>query len=276
MRCNCVCGAKIKNNQKFCTNCKANVEGYYSKQKREKNQNMVTKVLIVFFICVIFSMLYETFSASSTVDKEPLHTERVLTVREKEEIVEVTPTEKKEVKEVKEIVNSYVDFKDLRVKAKTKPWCLDHFLGEKHNSRVKDLGVKINMCEELYSVNSIFITALIIHESDYGRNSISLDKNNIMSINATNINTYKNAYSYTTMGECIADGCKLLKQKYLFYKGTYHEGYTLDALNIHYASDKRNDIVYGKIDPKSWADKVKDIMIRIIKYIEKEEKREIE
>ena len=271
MKCNCVCGAKIKNNQKFCTNCKANVEGYYSKQKREKNQNVVVKVLIVFFICVIFSMLYETFSASSTVDNKPLHTERVLTVREKEEIVEVTPTEKKEVKEVKEIVNSYVDFKDLRVKAKVKPLYLDHFLGENPKSRVKELGVQINMCEELYSINSIFITSLILHESNYGLNRISLDKNNIMSINATDINTYKNAYSYTSMGECIADGCKLLKQEYLFFKGRFFKGYTLKAVNVKYASDKRNDIVYGKSDPKSWADKVKDIMIRIIKYIEKEE-----
>jgi beta-N-acetylglucosaminidase len=112
---------------------------------------------------------------------------------------------------------------------------LNKFL-EKTN--MKGLGYSFKAAEQEYSVNSVFLTAVAVHESGFGTNTISKKKNNIMSICAYDWSPVSSATSYKTRTDCILRGAELLKKNYLTKGGKYFNGATLEGVNKKYASDK--------------------------------------
>ncbi len=103
--------------------------------------------------------------------------------------------------------------------------------------------------EKEYKVNGIFIAAVGIHESNWGKSKISLDKKNLFGYGAYDSNPYNGAYSFETYSESIDLISRVFVKYYLNPKGTkiyggeiangaYYSGNTLSAINKRYASDK--------------------------------------
>lgn len=124
---------------------------------------------------------------------------------------------------------------ELVLKSNVSPEQLNKFL-EKTN--MKGLGYSFKAAEQEYSVNAVFLTAVAVHESGFGTNTISKKKNNIMSICAYDWSPVSSATSYKTRTDCILRGAELLKKNYLTKGGKYFNGATLEGVNKKYASDK--------------------------------------
>ena len=104
--------------------------------------------------------------------------------------------------------------------------------------------------EKEYKINGIFVAAVGIHESNWGKSKISLDKKNLFGYGAYDSNPYNGAYSFETYSESIDLISRVFVKYYLNPKGTkiyggeiangaYYSGNTLSAVNKRYASDKK-------------------------------------
>ncbi|HAX74008.1 MAG TPA: hypothetical protein DCY20_10835, partial [Firmicutes bacterium] len=95
--------------------------------------------------------------------------------------------------------------------------------------------------ENYKGVNSVFETVWAIHESAYGRNSISIFKNNVYSTGATDIDTFKNAHQYNTIADAANAHVDSFVNKYTYrYDYRYygpHLGNKGSGMNRWYASD---------------------------------------
>ena len=123
------------------------------------------------------------------------------------------------------------------------------------NSNLVGLSNSFLAAEQETNVNAVCLTAIAIHESGWGTNQLTIQKNNIMSICAYDWNPLGAATTYKTKTACILDGAWLLKHDYLTETGKYFNGATLDGINVKYATDK------------SWASKVRNIISQIMKGV---------
>jgi beta-N-acetylglucosaminidase len=124
---------------------------------------------------------------------------------------------------------------------------LNSFLASNPKSNLKYLGNTFKAVEAEIGVNAIYLAAIAIHESGWGTNQVTKQKNNVMSICAYDWNPLGAATTYATKGQCIYAGALLLRKDYLNPKGKYFHGATLEGINVKYATDK------------GWAKKVRAI-----------------
>ena len=103
--------------------------------------------------------------------------------------------------------------------------------------------------EKEYKINGIFVAAVGIHESNWGKSKIALDKKNLFGYGAYDSNPYNGAYSFETYSESIDLIARVFVKYYLNPKGTkiyggeiangaYYSGNTISDINKRYASDK--------------------------------------
>jgi len=103
--------------------------------------------------------------------------------------------------------------------------------------------------EKQYNINGVFVAALGIHESNWGKSQIAIQKNNLFGYGAYDSNPYNGAYTFTNYSECIDLIARVLVKYYLnpagtsIYGGekavaTYYNGSTLTGVNTRYATDK--------------------------------------
>lgn len=99
------------------------------------------------------------------------------------------------------------------------------------------LGQAFKTAEELYGVNAVFLTSLAIHESNSGKSRIAQDKNNLFGFMAYDRDPYNSAKEFETKEEGILHVAGYLKENYLTPNGSYFNGYSIDAINVKYATD---------------------------------------
>lgn len=120
--------------------------------------------------------------------------------------------------------------------------------------------------EKEYNINGVFIAAIGIHESAWGKSKIAINKKNLFGYRAYDSSPYSSASEFDTYAEGIDLIARVLVKYYLNPKGTsiyngekaigtYYNGNTLTAVNQKYASDS------------NWAEKVYNYMEYLYKKI---------
>ena len=102
--------------------------------------------------------------------------------------------------------------------------------------------------ESKYNINGIFIAAMGIHESNWGRSNIANQKKNLFGYGAYDSDAFNSAYTFESYQYGIELVTKVLVKYYLNPRGTliydnelasasYYNGPTLSGVNTRYASD---------------------------------------
>lgn len=99
------------------------------------------------------------------------------------------------------------------------------------------LGKAFIEAEQKYGVNAIYLMGLAAEESGYGTSAFARLRNNLMGWCAYDSDPNKAMY-FETKEACILHVASKLKANYLTEGGAYFEGYTVKAIDVHYASDK--------------------------------------
>ena len=103
--------------------------------------------------------------------------------------------------------------------------------------------------EKQYNINGIFVASIGVHESNWGKSNIALQKNNLFGYGAYDSNPYNGAYKFSNYSESIDLLARVLVKYYLNPKGTaiyggekavgiYYNGANLSGVNQKYATDK--------------------------------------
>lgn len=120
--------------------------------------------------------------------------------------------------------------------------------------------------ENEYNINGIFVAAIGIHESGWGKSNIAKNKKNLFGYRAYDSSPYSSASTFDTYAEGIDLIARVLVKYYLNPKGTviyngeiavgtYYNGNTISSVNKKYASDS------------NWAKKVYNYMEYLYKKI---------
>ena len=189
---------------------------------------------IVFLIGIIFVIPYE-LNKDSDIEK---YSFRYL-------------TKKDNVQNELESINNISFDMDLRLKSKYSAKDYNKMLS---GTGLYGLGETFKECDDI-GINSLFVVALACHESNYGNSALSKDKNNIFGFRAYDRDPYNSAKSFTNKEECIRYVSKFLCDNYLNENGIYFNGYTMQSINVKYASDSR------------WSQKIYNIMQDLQKRI---------
>lgn len=117
------------------------------------------------------------------------------------------------------------------------------------------LGDAYAEAEQTYGVNALMLVGLSALESSWGESNIAKTKNNLFGYQAYDSNTDA-ARVFDSREEAIMVVANHLSKNYLQEGAMYHNGYTLEGVNVKYSSDK------------SWAGKITSIMSRLVDTIE--------
>ena len=158
-----------------------------------------------------------------------------------------------------------------RGEARTKPTYNTNNLTEKSNITRDRLEAKLEgtplydvaedfiLAEERYGVNAVFLCALSIQESGWGKSKLARNKNNIFGYSAYNNSPYSSAKEFPSKSKCIMVVSDKLSKNYLTEGGKYYNGKSLDAVNIKYSLDDN-----GKPN-KKWNKNIRLLMKQLIK-----------
>lgn len=102
--------------------------------------------------------------------------------------------------------------------------------------------------EQKYGINGVFLTSIAIHESNWGKSAIAVNKHNLFGFGAYDASPYESAVTFDTYAEGIDTVAKWLSSKYLnpsgvvlksgeIASGAYFNGTTISNVNTRYASD---------------------------------------
>lgn len=107
--------------------------------------------------------------------------------------------------------------------------------------------------EKTYGVNALFIMAITVHESGWGTSWLSQNKNNVTGYQAYP-GREREARYFDSKYDCIMRTAKLIAEEYLNPNGKYHNGYSIESVNIKYCVDGNGSVMY------SWSDGLKRLM----------------
>ena len=128
-----------------------------------------------------------------------------------------------------------VDWNNLRKPSGLTAQQMTAFLKD---TNLESLGEGFIKAEEEYKVNAIFLAALAMHESNDAKSRIAVDKLNLFGYKAYDADPYNSAQKFGSLEEGIFTVAKMLSQSYLTPGGKYFNGYSIDHINIKYATDK--------------------------------------
>lgn len=145
------------------------------------------------------------------------------------------------------------NFANLNLKSKTN-FDVETYRQMLKGTNLEQIAEALVECEELYSVNGLFMASLAALESGYGTSNMAITKNNITGFQAYDNATHM-AKSFSSYSDCILHTAKHLSDNYLNEGGKYYNGYTLSGVNVKYSSSDE------------WGNKINNIMISMIEKI---------
>ena len=120
--------------------------------------------------------------------------------------------------------------------------------------------------EQTYNLNGMFLAAIGIHESNWGKSAIAQQKRNLFGYGSYDASAFESSYSFESYRYGIELVAKVLVKYYLNPAGTpiydgetavgsYYNGNTVGAVNVRYASDpewaskvfRTMEYLYGRI-----------------------------
>lgn len=109
------------------------------------------------------------------------------------------------------------------------------------NSKLYKMGNSFVSAQNTYGVNAILMLGVSINESNWGKSSLSLNKNNLFGHNATDGDPFANGSVYTTPGDSIKSHAIMYVTQYAD-PGDYryfgnHLGDKQSGMNVYYATD---------------------------------------
>ena len=116
--------------------------------------------------------------------------------------------------------------------------------------------------EQEYNVNGLFIAAIGIHESNWGKSNIAVEKKNLFGYGSYDSSAYESSYIFERYEDGIDMVSKVMVKHYLnpegieiyddeLSTGMYYNGPTVAGVNTRYASDP------------NWATRVYEIMVSL-------------
>lgn len=116
--------------------------------------------------------------------------------------------------------------------------------------------------ESKYNINGLFVAAVGIHESNWGRSVIANQKKNLFGYGSYDSDAYNSSFAFESYQYGIELVSKVFTKYYLnepgtpiydgeVATGTYYNGPTISGVNTRYASDQ------------DWANKVYNTMLRL-------------
>ncbi|MBO8161126.1 MAG: glucosaminidase domain-containing protein [Thermosipho sp. (in: Bacteria)] len=151
---------------------------------------------------------------------------------------------------------TYYDYSDLTKRSYVSAEFLDRHLA---NTPLANLGEYFVIAEKLYGINAVFLCALAIHESNWGRSKLAREKNNLFGFTAYNNSVYKSAKKFDSKEECILFVAGYLAYNYLDERGKHYNGKSINAINKLYAV---NDDMTPNLE---WGQNIKLLMQKLIK-----------
>lgn len=115
------------------------------------------------------------------------------------------------------------------------------------NTKLKNLGEAFYNAEEKYGVNSYYLIAHAIWESDWGNSNIAQNKKNLYGFTAYDGSAYSSAREFASYEESIMVVAEFVNRQYLQEKGKYYNGANLKGMNIKYASDENWSFGIGEL-----------------------------
>jgi hypothetical protein len=120
--------------------------------------------------------------------------------------------------------------------------------------------------EQKYGINGVFLASIAIHESNWGKSSIAVNKHNLFGFGAYDASPYESAVTFESYADGIDTVAAWLASRYLnsantvlkngdVASGLYFNGATLSGVNVRYASDSE------------WANKVYNTMQTIYSFL---------
>lgn len=107
------------------------------------------------------------------------------------------------------------------------------------NTKLNGLGKSLEKAEKEYNINGLYLMGLACLESGYGTSNFAKNRNNLVGWGAYDSNPNKAKY-FNSKDECVLYVAERLRTNYLSENGTYFEGYSAKAIDIHYSSDKEH------------------------------------
>lgn len=115
----------------------------------------------------------------------------------------------------------------------------EHFINNRlQGTALEGLGGAFKRAEEKYGVNALFLVSLAMHESNVGRSRIARDKNNLFGFQAYDRSPYSSAGRFMSKEACIDHVAGYISRNYLSPSGKYFHGYSIESMNVCYATDK--------------------------------------
>ncbi|MGL5439733.1 MAG: glucosaminidase domain-containing protein [Filifactoraceae bacterium] len=199
--------------------------GYFLDTNR-KEDNLVSENYIQ--KTTLKSRTYEVIGGKDIIDNAVVIEKSELS--NKPIIIEANSNNKKDADDTIFLINT----DKITLKSEVSANILDGFL---KGTNLYGLGEAFKKAEEDYDINAIFLVGLALHESNGGKSRIALEKNNIFGFQAYDSSPYRSSKKFSSREECIDIVAKYLSKNYLSVNGRYFEGYSIEALNIHYATD---------------------------------------
>jgi beta-N-acetylglucosaminidase len=111
------------------------------------------------------------------------------------------------------------------------------------------LGRDFIRAELIFGINAMFLTALAIHESQWGKSGLASDKHNLFGFGAYDADPYRFAESFESKSDCILQVAQFVREQYV--DGGLSRGRSIADVNRKYASDPE------------WSHKVFGLMLEI-------------
>lgn len=89
--------------------------------------------------------------------------------------------------------------------------------------------------EKVYGINALALAGLVANESSWNTSRRALEQNNLTGYAVYSDSS--NGKDFNSPYGCIMETARLLKQDYLSDEGKWHNGYSLQSINIMYSSD---------------------------------------
>lgn len=104
-----------------------------------------------------------------------------------------------------------------------------------YNTGMQDVAWTIVQCEKDYGINAFILAALIAEESGWGTSSRAINQNNLSGFEV--FDDLAVGAIFNSRDDSVIATAKLLKDDYLTKGGQYHNGYSLESINILYSAN---------------------------------------
>ncbi|OCA84655.1 SH3 domain-containing protein [Bacillus sp. FJAT-27986] len=168
--------------------------------------------------------------------------------------------------------NSYMHL-DLRKKSSVTAAQINAYIA-KHatsaNSVLYNKGSAFITAANKYGVNALYLAAHAIHESNYGKSTIALAKNNLFGFGSYDITPFVGSVKFSSIEENIAFIAQEMKATYLNpsnwkYKGATL-GYTIKDANGNRITDLSKGMNFYYASDSDWGNKIAKHMSNILDY----------